>query len=56
MNELLQAKGLVEVAEDKVFVTGIKGPLEDGWQEKVEAFAARILEAEGMSSGAVLAS
>ena len=42
MNELLQGKSLVGVAEDKVFVTGVKGPLEDGWQQKVEAFAARI--------------
>ena len=42
MNEILQGKGLVEVAEDKVRVTGLKGPLEDGWQQKVEAFAARI--------------
>jgi hypothetical protein len=42
MNEILQGKGLVEVAEDKVFVTGLKGPLEDGWQRKVEAFAARL--------------
>jgi hypothetical protein len=42
MNEILQGKGLVEVAEDKVLVTRIKGPLEDGWQQKVAAFAARI--------------
>ena len=42
MNEILQRKGLVEVAEDKVQVTGIKGPLEEGWQQKVGAFAARI--------------
>lgn len=42
MNETLQAKGLVKVAEDKVYVTGIEGPLEDGWQEKVDAFAALI--------------
>jgi menaquinone-dependent protoporphyrinogen IX oxidase len=42
MHELLQAAGLVSVAEDKVFVTGMKGPLEEGWQDKVEAFAARI--------------
>jgi hypothetical protein len=40
LHELLQAAGLVSVAEDKVYVTGIKGPLEDGWQDKVEAFAA----------------
>ena len=42
MNELLSAKGLVKVAEDKVLVTGLKGPLEEGWQRKVEDFAARI--------------
>jgi menaquinone-dependent protoporphyrinogen IX oxidase len=42
MHELLQAAGLVNVVEDKVLVTGMKGPLEDGWQDKVEAFAARI--------------
>jgi hypothetical protein len=42
MNELLQATGLINVAEDRVYVTGVKGPLEDGWQDTVEAFAARI--------------
>ena len=42
MNEALQAKGLTEVTEDRVLVTGLKGPLEDGWQHKVEEFAARI--------------
>jgi menaquinone-dependent protoporphyrinogen IX oxidase len=42
MNEILQRKGLVEVAEGKVRVTNAKGPLEEGWQQKVEAFAARI--------------
>jgi hypothetical protein len=42
MNDLLQATGLVNVAEDKIYVTGLRGPLEDGWQDKVEAFAARI--------------
>jgi hypothetical protein len=42
MNEILQAAGLVNVAEDKVLVTGLKGPLEKGWQKRVEAFAARI--------------
>ena len=42
MNEILQGKGLVKVTEDVVLVTRIKGPLEEGWQEKVEAFAARI--------------
>jgi multimeric flavodoxin WrbA len=43
MNEILQQAGLVSVAEDKVYVTGLKGPLEDGWEQKVEAFAARVL-------------
>lgn len=39
MNQILRAKGLVEVAEDKVYVTGMRGPLEDGWQPKVDGFA-----------------
>jgi hypothetical protein len=43
MNEILRGKGLVEVAEDKVYVTGMRGPLEEGWQQKVEAFLTRIL-------------
>ena len=49
MHELLQGKGLVAVAEDKVYVTAIKGPLEDGWQRKVETFVARLLDAEATS-------
>jgi multimeric flavodoxin WrbA len=42
MNGILQEKGLVKVAEGKILVTGLKGPLEEGWQKKVEAFAAQI--------------
>lgn len=42
MHELLQAKGFVKVAEGKVLVTGMKGPLEEGWQKKVEVFASQI--------------
>jgi hypothetical protein len=42
MNELLSAKGLVKVAEAKVLVAGLKGPLEAGWQKKVGDFAARL--------------
>jgi hypothetical protein len=42
MHELLQAAGLVEVAEGHVCVTGLKGPLQDGWQDEVAAFAAQI--------------
>ena len=44
MNELLQAKGMKKVAEGSILVTGMKGPLEEGWQKKVETFAAQILE------------
>jgi alpha-beta hydrolase superfamily lysophospholipase len=52
MNELLQGAGLVAVAEDKVLVTGLKGPLERGWQQKVAAFAARIpLQGQGADNG-----
>ena len=52
MNELLRAKGLVAVAEDKVYVTDTKGPLEEGWLQKVEAFAARIPVELGASGSA----
>jgi hypothetical protein len=38
MNEILQAKGLATVAENKILVTGLKGPLEEGWQAKVAAY------------------
>jgi len=40
MNEILQGKGLIRVLEDAVFVTGMKGPLADGWQQRVEHFVA----------------
>ena len=43
MNELLEAKGLKKVAEAAVLVTGMKGPLEEGWQNKVGAFADQIM-------------
>jgi hypothetical protein len=43
INELLQAKGMQKVAEERVLVTGMKGPLETGWQKKVEAFTSQIL-------------
>lgn len=43
MNETLQAKGLKRVLDGKIYVTGIKGPLEDGWQRKVQAFVAQVL-------------
>ena len=42
IDEMLQKKSLVKVAEGKIFVTGIKGPLEPNWQKEVETFASRI--------------
>lgn len=42
MNEILQAQDLIRVAEEKVYVTGMKGPLEEGWQAKVAAFASQL--------------
>jgi menaquinone-dependent protoporphyrinogen IX oxidase len=50
MNEILQGKGLVKVAEDKVHVTRLKGALEGGWETKVDAFAAALCA--GLESGA----
>ena len=40
MNEILQGKGLVRVLDQAVLVTGMKGPLAEGWQQTVEDFAA----------------
>jgi menaquinone-dependent protoporphyrinogen IX oxidase len=54
MNELLQGKDLVPVAEDKVHVTGLKGPLEEGWQQKVQAFADRLPASAGADLRATL--
>ena len=42
MNEILQEKGLIKVANGKILVAGLKGPLEEGWQKKVEVFASQI--------------
>ncbi len=42
INQILKEKGLVKVAESKVFVTGIKGPLEVDWQKVVEDFVSQI--------------
>jgi menaquinone-dependent protoporphyrinogen IX oxidase len=55
MIEILQHKGLVKVAEEKVYVTDLKGPLEDGWQRKVDAFADSIaaMEHAGTAAGVV---
>ncbi len=42
MNEILQEKGLIKVAEGKIQVTALTGPLEEGWQKKVQAFVSQI--------------
>lgn len=42
MNEILERKGLVRIAEAKVVVAGLKGPLEEGWEMTVDAFAAGV--------------
>ncbi len=38
INESLQTKGLVKVTDMTVHVLTTKGPLEDGWQEKLKGF------------------
>lgn len=43
MNELLQGAGLAKVAEEKVHVTEIKGPLDEGWEATVGAFARQVV-------------
>jgi hypothetical protein len=43
MTGILLEEGLVKVAEDKVYVTGLKGPLEEGWRKKVADLVARII-------------
>ena len=51
MNEILAAKGLTKVAEGTVLVTGMKGPLEEGWQNKVTAFADKIMSTAEIQPG-----
>lgn len=45
MDEILGQKGMRKVAEQPIFVRGMKGPLEDGYEAKIEDFADRILAA-----------
>jgi len=51
MNELLAAKGLTKVAEGAILVTGLKGPLEEGWQAKVAAFADKLMPSLHVRAG-----
>jgi flavodoxin len=52
MHEILETKGLVSVAEDKVLVTGLKGPLEQDWENKVRTFGTRLSTALGLAAQA----
>jgi len=52
MNEILEGKGLVRVAEEKVHVTGLRGPLEDGWETTVDAFASALQTSLGRGATA----
>lgn len=51
MDDLLRHKGASRVAEDCVHVTGMQGPLEEGWAEKVDAFAERVASAAHLRRG-----
>jgi menaquinone-dependent protoporphyrinogen IX oxidase len=51
MHEVLANKGLVSVLEDRVFVTGLRGPLEEGWLAKVKNFAARLPMSDSSVAG-----
>ncbi|MBN1196642.1 MAG: hypothetical protein JXA62_04475 [Candidatus Aminicenantes bacterium] len=42
MLKILEAKGLKCVAEGKVLVTGMKGPLEEEWERKVAAYVDKL--------------
>ncbi len=44
MDEILQRKGLVKVGEMKIHVLNIKGPLEDGWEKRVEDFVVILVQ------------
>lgn len=51
MNEELERKGLKRTADGAVLVTGMKGPLEEGWQLKVLAFADQITSTLPIQAG-----
>jgi flavodoxin len=45
MKDILQPKGMMKISDGlKIKVTGMKGPLEEGYQKKLEEFATEILE------------
>ncbi len=49
MRLMLEAAGLVGVAEDVVHVTGKEGPLEDGWEAIVDSFVTKVLSASELT-------
>ncbi len=51
MSELLRSSGATGIADDCVHVTGLQGPLEQGWEDRVGAFADRVLSAAGLRAG-----
>lgn len=42
LDEILRSKGMVKVADTKIFVVDLKGPLEEGWKKKVESFVDQV--------------
>ena len=44
MNEILQKRGFTKILESKIYVTGLKGPLEEGWQAKVVELVTEITQ------------
>ncbi len=45
MDAIIKPKGLTKAAEGlQVLVMGTKGPLEEGWDQKVETFASELLK------------
>lgn len=44
MDEVLKGKGLVKIADKKFYIVAdtLKGPLKEGWQDKVKEFAVQI--------------
>jgi len=47
MDRLLAGKGMRKVEEQPFFVQGVKGPLEEGYREKLMDFAGRVLSSTG---------
>lgn len=43
MRKILDDKGLDFVASEVIDVRDLKGPMEEGWEQKVEAFSERVL-------------